>query len=153
MILNLRYTKKFIGKIDNILKKLMLVTSLYPNEEAFIYSLKNIVFAKTRNLKSVLLDIELPEKDAIYYFYKLNSYSKDRQNYLGYQILLTFHHIYLRHNHKTHEMISYLDIHNIHLYDDHLMIQSTMNKYDIFCPNPKLLYVSIERIMKLKKIF
>ncbi len=148
---NFRYSKECINKIDSILRKTMLINALYPNEEAFIYSLRNIVFAKNRNLKSLLTDLRLSKTEQMYYFYQLNRFVKDGINKSGFQICLTNHNIYLRENTLNFEKIHFKSIYDLHLCDDHLIIQTTMNKYEVFVPDPKLLYVSIERILNIKK--
>lgn len=149
---NLMYTTDCINKLDLIFKKMMINSILYPEEEAFIYSIRNIVFAKKRNLKSVLTDLKTPKNEVIYYFYQLNKYLKDDQENIGYQVCLSNFNIYLRSDKQKQEKIDYKDIHNLHLCNDSLVIQTTMNKYQAFVSEPKLLYVSLERILKIKKI-
>ncbi len=149
---NLVYTKESINKFDVILKKLMLVDFLYPDEEFFLYSIRNIAFAKKRNLKSVLTDLELPKREFVYYFYAMNKYKKDEKDFSAYQVCLSNFNLFLRHDNQSFEKINYEEMVRLHLCDDSLIVQTNNNKYTIHVSDPKLLYVSLERMLKIRKI-
>ena len=74
---NFTYTQSAVLTLEKILYIFSLKNFLNPLENYFVYFAHNIVFAKTRNIKSILVDIDLSKTDSVYYGYPESKCSLD----------------------------------------------------------------------------
>ncbi len=148
---NLRYTNDSIKTLDSILKKLNIIDNLNPNEVDFIYSVRNIIFAKKRNLKSVLTDLTLDKKEYAYYIYKINHYLENNILKEAKVILLTSKRIIIEITANNFISIPYDTLTDYHVYSNYLGLKTLNKAFNVYCAEPKLLYVSLERIFQLTK--
>lgn len=69
MTKNEKYTPEYIEKLDLLINKLHLWNKLNSFEKQWILNVNDIVFAKTRNLKSLIIDFETNKKEVVVFKY------------------------------------------------------------------------------------
>lgn len=66
---NEKYTPEYVKKLDLLINKLHLWNELNSFERQWILDVNDIVFAKTRNLKSLIVDFETNRKEIVVFKY------------------------------------------------------------------------------------
>lgn len=155
--LNERFTKSFLMDLDIVINKLNLRKFFYQIEINYIEYLFNIVFAKTRVLKDIIVDFETEKFEKVYFNYEI-LYLK--QEHLGFNnsnfkdifhngnIYLTSARIILT-NKFEYIAINLCDIYTTVLSQDHIKIVTYNKVFKIYSFDAYLIYISLERIGKL----
>ena len=114
------------------------------------------MFAKNRNIKNLIVDFPLLDKEEVWYHYDLDFfYQKINDKYLKLQekanIYLSNQRIIIAKGNE-YQSIFIDQIKNVKLTTNMLEITTTYSEFLLLTPDVFTLYVSVERIGKLMKI-
>lgn len=158
IIYNINYNNKFIKNLDEVMSILELKRWLNAAEINYIEKIKSIAFAKTRNLKKLIIDFATSSKEEIWFSYNVSAVMEKINNNIKFLINKTFifisnQRIIFSNNTKFHFDISYKNINYIKLKNNFLEINCNKNIYYLLSRDVETIYVSIERIGKIIKRF
>jgi hypothetical protein len=133
-----------------------LTNELNAYEQEYVKHYHGINFAKTRNLKSLIVDFPLQANEIAYYKYENVSFYKIVNNKMipikrNGELFITTRKILLSHNLNIYP-IQLEDITNYKVSKYGLLIFTKHNTYAFKAYDDYLLYVSLERIFRLEKI-
>jgi hypothetical protein len=133
-----------------------LVNELNAYEQEYIKHYHGIVFAKTRNLKSLIVDFPLESNEIAYYKYENVSFYRIVNNKMfpikkNGELFITTKKILLAKNLDIYP-IQFEDITNFKVSKYGLLIITKQNTYAFKAYDDYLSYVSLERIFRLEKI-
>jgi hypothetical protein len=142
--------------LEYLLHKLYLVNELTPYEQEYIKHYHGIVFAKIRNLKSLIVDFPLQKNEIAYYKYENTSlYRLVDQKIIpikrNAELFITTKKILLSHDLDVFP-IEFDDIVNYKISRFGLLIITKHNTYAFKAYDDYLPYVSLERIFRLENI-
>lgn len=153
---NQRYSPDFVNSLNEIISILSLENYLTTQEKNYINEFTSVLFAKNRNIKNLIVDFHLNEKEEVWYTYDiLGIYEKNEKYKLiknNIQIFLTNQRIIFASNGEIYKEINIYDISNVKLKNNTIEINANQNNYFIVCNEINTVYVSIERVGKLIKL-
>lgn len=154
---NERYTKRYIDEFEEIVSKLSLDSELNGFERQYIMDVNSVSFAKTRNLKQLIVDFSINEKELVFYRYEIDKFNEVKNNseftvlnecdfYITTQRIIISKQIDII-------SISYDQIKSYQFKRDKLTFYLKNNRaYCVKSDNNYVLYASLERILKREKI-
>lgn len=152
--LNERFTKSFLMDLDIVISKLDLRKFFYQIEINYIEYLFNIVFAKTRVLKDIVVDFETDRFEKVYFNYEVLYLSQESNGikipdiFNDSNIFLTTDRIVLS-NKFEYISINLNEVYHVILNSDYIKIVTLNKVFDIYSFDAYLIYISLERIGKL----
>ncbi|MDR0739381.1 MAG: hypothetical protein LBF00_00630 [Mycoplasmataceae bacterium] len=150
------YSQNYINSLDKIIHKLYLTNELCSYEKEYLNHYHGIVFAKTRNLKNLIIDFPINKNEKVYYKYEnasLYKFVNKKMILIQNQgeIFITTQKILLSH-HMNIYPIEFENIKDYKISPYGLMILIKNQTYIFKTYDDFLTYVSLERIFKLRKI-
>lgn len=153
---NQRYTSNFVNSLNEIISILSLENYLTTQEKNYINEFTSVLFAKNRNIKNLIVDFQLHEKEEVWYTYDiLGVYEKTEKYKLiknNIQIFLTNQRIIFASSGEIYKEIDIHSISGVKLKNNAIEINVNQNNYFIICNEINTVYVSIERVGKLVKL-
>lgn len=151
------YTSFYVRRLEEVINKLHLVSEFNSYENEYIDRIKSLAFAKSRNLKNLITDFPLEDGESVYYKYSNSNMYKYFSNNLEImsdngECYITSTRIILL---KNIELFSiYFNQVENYLFTKHGLIFILKNgtSYLINTLDNYVLYVSLERVLKLMKI-
>ncbi len=148
------YSKTYVENLNKIIEALDIKNYLNNNELNYLHHYEGVVFAKIRNLKSLIIDFQKGDNETIFYHYEhTNIY---QINSLQEKLILDNIDFYISTERlifsENFEIFSILfkDIIDYKLSHFGLTIKTNNQKYLIRCEDPYIHYVSLERVLKFK---
>ncbi len=152
IMINQRFDEAFIHALITNIQHLNLENRLYPKEKEFILYFQNVIFAKNRNLKSLISSFSLLSHEKIYFRYEMDwLYIDDKKYFDNAEIYLSTHRFIISGESK-YVSFMYKDIEQIKLTDFFLEIKWKNKIIKIVSGDLHLIYCSLERIFKLTKV-
>lgn len=154
---NERFIKSYTIELEEIIDKLCLEQELNSFERQYIIDVNAIVFAKVRNLKQLIVDFSINDKELVFYRYEIDKFNEIKNNnetnvlhtcdfYITTQRIIISKQIDII-------SITYDQIKNFEFRKDKItFILKNGKKYCIRCSNTYVIYVSLERVLKREKI-
>jgi hypothetical protein len=155
MRLNEFYDKNYVTRLESLIHKLRLTHELNAYEQEYLNHYQGVVFAKIRNLKNLIVDFSTARNEEVYYkyenvgFYRLVN-KRLIPTKLNGELFITTHKILLSSGLEIFT-INFDEIMNFKISPQGLLIFTAHNIYSFKSYDDYLLYVSLERILKLKK--
>lgn len=150
---NQNYTQNFVNGLYQIISNLVLDNFLNTQEKNFINEFKSVVFAKNRNIKNLIVDFDLLEKEEVWYTYDILGLYQEGNKYKlianNIQVFFTNQRIIFASNATLYKNINYDEISSIKLQNNFLKIITNDDSFIIAANEITTMYVSLERIGKL----
>jgi hypothetical protein len=150
------YSEGYINHLDKLIHKMFLTNELNAYEQEYIKHYHGVVFAKTRNLKSLIVDFPLQKNEIPYYKYENTSFYRLVNNKMipierNGELFITTRKILLSHDLNVFP-IEFENIINYKVSRYGLLITTANNTYVFKAYDDYLPYVSLERVFRLEKI-
>lgn len=148
------YNFEFIESLERIIYALKLEKEFNSLENSYINYFKNVIFAKVRNLKRLIVDFQELENENIYFKYDLNLFIQqnlkhDNNNDFQGEIFISNQRLILCSGIK-YLSIYYKEIKEIKLKNFYIVIKTNYDdEYQIFSFDFHYIYTSIERICRM----
>lgn len=158
MIANERYTYSYFNNLQTIIDKLYLDDDLNSYEQQYIRNIQDVVFAKMRNLKQLIVDFEIEKSELIFYRYEIKSFNEIidndvRTHFSNCDVYITTKRLVVSEHINT-LSLPYELIKNYEFKMNELIINmNNGKKYSIKCNEIPTIYVSLERVLHREKIF
>lgn len=150
---NQSYTQNFVNGLYQIISNLVLDNFLNTQEKNFINEFKSVVFAKNRNIKNLIVDFDLLDKEEVWYTYDILGLYQKTNKYKfiinNIQVFFTNQRIIFASNANLYKSINYDEISCIKLQNNFLKIITNDDELIIAANEITTMYVSLERIGKL----
>lgn len=152
---NEQLNSKFCNEFKRNIKKLNLQNYLNANEINYIYKLESYIFFLNRNIKSLIVSIELLKNEEAYFHYEnLKLFEYDKKNYksiISGDLYITNQRIVVT-NLTFCFSILINQIKNIQNSKNCIYIFTSDKRYGLFFDDVKLLLFSLYKIFELNKI-
>ncbi len=148
------YSKTYIENLNKIIESLEIKNYLNNSELNYLHHYEGVVFAKTRNLKSLIIDFQKSENETVFYHYEhTNIYhiiNGKEELFLGdIDFYISTERLIFSENFEIFSLL-FSDLVDYKLSHLGLIISTKKQKYLIRCEDPYIHYVSLERILKFK---
>ncbi|GAA5414441.1 hypothetical protein [Ureaplasma ceti] len=153
---NAFYNNHFVNTLQELLSILGLDAELTTREQQYIEHYKAVVFAKNRNIKNLIVDFQVNDKEEVWYRYDIEFlYQKIETKYVN---LTKKSGIYFTNQRliidKGNDYISiyYKQLDEVKLHNNMLLIRANNLNLVVISSEMHTMYVSLERIGKLIRL-
>ncbi len=151
---NEQWNNKFCSDFKKKIKKLNLQNFLNADEINYIYKLESYTFFLTRNIKSLIVNIDLSKNEEAHFHYenlKLYEYNEnDNKLIIEGDLYITNQRIVMT-NSMFCFSISINEINNIYIDKNYTYVSTLTKKYFFIFDDIKLLLFSLNKIFELNK--
>lgn len=156
IVTNEKYTNKYLSRLDALINKLFLTNELNSYEQQYLSHVRAISFAKSRNLKNLIIDFPIEKNEKVYYKYSNVKFYEKSEQFItiedNSECYITSERIVILKNLNVYSMY-YNQIKNFLFSSKGILVEISMGKqYLIVSDDNYVLYTSLDRILRFMKI-